>query len=309
MVISPNMKSILLTGCNGFVGNALKKKLVKKYKVFGLDITKSKENFNHRNYKFLKRDLALKSTYKLLKNVKIDIIIHLSAVSTDKLFNLDPIGSFNNNLISTLNLLNFSNEKKCKNFIFASSEWVYGNDNGKKMLLENNFIDRKKVKSSYGISKLMGEDLIINFYNNKKINNYTILRFGILFGPREKPSSAVEGLLMETKHDSVININGSKKSGRTFIYMDDLVSGLEKVITKNITGVFNLCNDKLYTLEDIVNVSNQLFGIKKRIIVSKKSKPVTRYNPNIKFKKYFKWKPKYDLKKGLKDLITKVKYV
>ena len=155
----------------------------------------------------------------------------------------------------------------------------------------------------------MGEDLIVNFYNNNKINNYTILRFGILFGPREKPSSAVEGLMMETKHDDVINISGSKKSGRTFIYMDDLITGLEKVIKKNITGIFNLCNDKLYTLEDIVKISNQLFGMKKKITVSNKSKPVTRYNSNLKFKKYFKWKPRYDLKKSLKVLISKVKYV
>ncbi|MDC0863360.1 NAD(P)-dependent oxidoreductase [Candidatus Pelagibacter sp.] len=303
------MESILLTGCNGFVGNVLKKKLVKKYKVYGFDIAKSTINFKHRNYKFFKKDLASKSVLELLKNTKIDIIIHLSAISTDKLFNLDPVGSFNNNLISTLNLLNFSNEKKCKNFIFASSEWVYGNDNGVKRLLESNLIDRNKVKSSYGISKLMGEDLIVNFYNNNKINNYTILRFGILFGPREKPSSAVEGLMMETKHDDVINISGSKKSGRTFIYMDDLITGLEKVIKKNITGIFNLCNDKLYTLEDIVKISNQLFGMKKKIIVSNKSKPVTRYNSNLKFKKYFKWKPRYDLKKSLKVLISKVKYV
>lgn len=303
------MKSILLTGCNGFVGNVLKRKLVKKYKVYGFDIAESKINFKHKNYKFFKKDLVSKSVLELLKNTKIDIIIHLSAISTDKLFNLDPVGSFNNNLISTLNLLNFSNEKKCKNFIFASSEWIYGNDNGTKRLLENNLIDRNKVKSSYGVSKLIGEDLIVNFYNNNKINNYTILRFGILFGPREKPSSAVEGLMMETKHDDVINISGSKKSGRTFIYMDDLITGLEKVIKKNITGIFNLCNDKLYTLEDIVKISNQLFGMKKKITVSNKSKPVTRYNSNLKFKKYFKWKPRYDLKKSLKVLISKVKYV
>lgn len=305
------MESILITGCNGFVGNKLKRELAKKNKVYGFDIDKENTHtkFKHRNFKFYKKDLTLKSTYELIKKIKIDKIIHLSAVSTDKLFNSDPIGSFNNNLSSTLNLLSFASQKKCKNFIFASSEWGYGNDNGKKSLLERNSIDRTKVTSGYGVSKLMGEDLIINFYNNKKISRYTILRFGIIFGPRPRPASAVEGLMMETKYNDVIKINGSKNSGRTFIYIDDLVSGLQAVVKKNIIGVFNLCNDKLYTLEDIVNFSNKLFKLNKKISVLNRSKPVTRYNSNKKFKKYFKWKPRFNMEKALKNLVTKVDYV
>ena len=168
------MKNIILTGACGFVGSFLKKELIKKnYFVIGVD--KIKDNFSNPKYKFIKFNLDNANLDKKFNKIKIDFIIHLSAISTEKLFNLDPKKSFSSNIHSTLNLLDFASKKKVDNFIFASSEWIYGNDNGNKKLDENLIINRNKIISSYGISKLIGEDLIINFYKkviDKIIDNF-----------------------------------------------------------------------------------------------------------------------------------------
>ena len=208
-----------------------------------------------------------------------------------------------------INLLNLASQKKVENFIFASSEWGYGNHNMMQKLNESFKIDRSKNFSGYGLSKLIGEDIIMNFYNNDIIKNYTILRFGIVFGPRKKPSSAVEGLLKEVKGDKMIIIGGSKKSARKFIYIDDLISGLEKVIKMKKKGIYNLSNDKLYTMQDIVKTANNIFKLDKKIFIKNKSKPVIRNMQNQKFKKTFQWKPKYNLRMSLKDIIKKVDYL
>jgi nucleoside-diphosphate-sugar epimerase len=301
------MKKILITGANGFVGSFLKKKLCLKYKVYGVDIIK--DNFKHKNYKFTNHDVSDSSLLKKFSKINIDQIVHLSAISTDKIFKDKPASSFSSNINSVINLLNLASLKKIENFTFASSEWAYGNQNMMKKLNEKFKIDRSKNLSGYGVSKLIGEDIIINFYNNNIIKNYTILRFGIVFGPRKKPSSAVEGLLKEVKKDKIIFIGGSKKSARKFIYIDDLISGLEKVIKKKRKGIYNLSNDKLYNMEDIVKTANNIFKLDKKIFIKNKSKPVIRNMQNQKFKKTFLWKPKYDLKLSIKDIIKKVDYL
>ena len=210
---------------------------------------------------------------------------------------------------SVINLLNLASQTNVENFIFASSEWVYGNTNMNKKLYEQFPIDRAKNNSGYGISKLIGEDLIVNFYNNKIIKSYVILRFGIVFGPRVSPLGAVEGLLSEVKKDKKIFIFGSEKSARKYIYINDLIDGIEKVILKKNIGTFNLSHSKLHSMKSIVETANKIFNVNKKIIIQKKSKPVIRNVENLKFKKTFKWKPKYHLKNSLIDIISKVNYL
>jgi nucleoside-diphosphate-sugar epimerase len=266
------MKTVLLTGSSGFVGSYLKVKLVKKYKVYGVDIID--DNFKNKNYKFFKSDVSKNNLIKKLKKTNINYIIHLSAISSDNIFKKNPHDCFKANINSVINLIYIASQKKVENFIFASSEWVYGNNNFMKKLTENFQIDRSKNNSGYGISKLIGEDIILNFYNNKIIKSYVILRFGIVFGPRRKATGAVEGLLKEVKKDKRIIISGSDKSGRKFIYIKDLISGIEKVITKKKSGIYNLSHTKLYSMKNIVDIANKILKSNKKIIIKKDRKSV-----------------------------------
>ena len=58
-------------------------------------------------------------------NKKIKTIVHLAAISSDQMSIKDPILSYRVNIFGSMNLIKFAEKKNIKNFIFASSEWVY----------------------------------------------------------------------------------------------------------------------------------------------------------------------------------------
>jgi len=296
-------KNILITGSSGFVGSFLKKKLTKNNFVIGLDFIK--DEYKNKNYKFFKVDINNDLTSKLNK-FKIDTVIHLAAVSKDKLFKEDIKNSYENNIISTLNIIKFVQIKNISNFIFASSEWVYGDHNKNKLLNENTYINRSKVKSGYGISKLICEDLIINSFNSNLIKNYVILRFGIIYGPRPQPASVVEGLIKEILKDDKIIINGSAKTSRKFIYINDLVAGITKAIDLKKPVILNLGHTDLVSIKQIIKIINNNFRFNKKYTVQNPSEPVIRNVSNNLAKKILKWKPKYNIQKGIADIINKL---
>lgn len=303
-VFIKNMKkTILITGANGFVGSFLKKELTKKYFVIGLDIFN--DSYKNKNYKFLKIDLK-KNFYFKLNKFKIDTIIHLAAISKDKLFKEDIKDSYENNIISTLNLIKFAQIKNITNFIFASSEWVYGDHNKNKLLTEDTYINRSKVKSGYGISKLICEDLIINSFNSNLIKNYVILRFGIIYGPRLQPASVVEGLIKEILKDDRIIINGSAKTSRKFIYINDLVNGIIKSINLKKPTILNLGHTNLVSIEQIIKIINNNLKFNKKYIIQNPSQPVIRNVSSNLAKNILKWTPKYNIQKGIANIINKI---
>lgn len=296
-------KNILITGSSGFVGSFLKKKLTKNNFVIGLDFLK--DEYKNKNYKFFKVNINNDLTSKLNK-FKIDTVIHLAAVSKDKLFREDIKNSYENNIISTLNIIKFAQIKNISNFIFASSEWVYGDHNKNKLLNENTYINRSKIKSGYGISKLICEDLIINSFNSNLIKNYVILRFGIIYGPRPQPASVVEGLIKEILKDDKIIINGSAKTSRKFIYINDLVNGITKAINLKKPVILNLGHTDLVSIKQIIKIINNNFRFNKKYIVQNPSQPVIRNVSNNLAKKILKWKPRYNIQKGIADIINKL---
>jgi nucleoside-diphosphate-sugar epimerase len=296
-------KTILITGANGFVGSFLKKELTKNYFVIGLDIFN--DSYKNKNYKFLKIDLK-KNFYFKLNKFKIDTIIHLAAISKDKLFKEDIKNSYENNIISTLNLIKFAQIKNITNFIFASSEWVYGDHNKNKLLTEDTYINRSKVKSGYGISKLICEDLIINSFNSNLIKNYVILRFGIIYGPRLQPASVVEGLIKEILKDDRIIINGSAKTSRKFIYINDLVNGIIKSINLKKPTILNLGHTDLVSIKQIIKIINNNLKFNKKYIIQNPSQPVIRNVSSNLAKNILKWKPKYNIQKGIAHIINKI---
>jgi len=296
-------KTILITGANGFVGSFLKKELTKNYFVIGLDIFN--DSYKNKNYKFLKIDLK-KNFYFKLNKFKIDTIIHLAAISKDKLFKEDIKNSYENNIISTLNLIKFAQIKNITNFIFASSEWVYGDHNKNKLLTEDTYINRSKVKSGYGISKLICEDLIINSFNSNLIKNYVILRFGIIYGPRLQPASVVEGLIKEILKDDRIIINGSAKTSRKFIYINDLVNGIIKSINLKKPTILNLGHTDLVSIKQIIKIINNNLKFNKKYIIQNPSQPVIRNVSSNLAKNILKWTPKYNIQKGIAHIINKI---
>ncbi len=285
-----------ITGCESFVAKNLIKILEKKkYDYFGVD-------YNCKNTKKTKRiDIRSK---KILKYIPYgSIVVHLAALSTNEECNKDLSNTIDVNLNGTINLAIQSKKKNVKQFIFASSEWVYGDVDNNQEQRENDKINILNMKSHYALSKIAGESFLIN---NSQLNNLMILRFGIIFSDRsDKRGSALEKLFYEVKNKNEVKV-GSKKTGRKFIHIADIISGIIKSSKKRGVHILNLTGNKLITLDEIIKKSSNV--LKKKIILKEidSGNFSIRKPSNKKAKKILNWEPKIDLKKGINILKNKL---
>jgi len=289
--------SIVVTGSSGFVGRKLVLTLINQgYNVIGID--------THRNSdldcKQLELDLAEDDFFlELPKNA---IFIHLAALSTDSTCREDPITAIDANLCATIRVLENAKKANAAHFIFASSEWVYPESNSIIDQKESDSLELESLNSLYAMTKLFGESLV-------RLNstvNYTILRFGIVYGPRLSPGSAVESIALKVFLNEEISV-GSESTSRRFVYIDDLVNGIISTLKSNSRNIsrkiFNLAGPELVSLARIVQTSNSVLN-KNAKIISNNQIPSIR-NPLIdEALLNLGWHPKVDLSSGIRECLS-----
>lgn len=286
---------IVITGADGFVGRALNDKLQNLgFQTICID---SNPIFNET----LKGDItSSKISILIPENC---IIVHLAAMSTDSMCRQNPISAIDINMSGTINLVNIAIQKKCKQFIFASSEWVYGDTDKKIEKNETSVIDISRLTSIYAITKAAMEPIINQMLSD---TNSVILRFGIVYGPREKSWSAVERLLVDVSEKKVIEV-GSLENGRCFIYIDDLVDGIISSFRAKGNQLFNLAGNQLVTLGNVIKTSAKILSKDPKIQELDSTKFVQRNLSNLKAKQVLSWEPKIDLHSGLKIIAKYLK--
>lgn len=286
---------IFITGVKGFVGRELFSQCEKKgMQIIGADIVDSDE----KNY--YKADITAKEISKIIPD-NTDAIIHLAALSSDPDCKNKAYKCFDLNVMGTLNLMEAAQKRNVKQFIFASTEWVYDNCTEKEIKNEDSLINIANHKSEYAISKLVSESNL----RQKYLHGFcpvTILRFGIIYGPRKTNFSAVESLFYSVKTNDKVNV-GSLKTGRCFIYISDIVTGIIKAIGLSGFNLLNLEGDKVITLKDIIETSKKILDKNPEVVEQNPDNISLRNISNKKAKEILSWVPKFDLEKGLRTLI------
>lgn len=279
---------IFITGAKGFIGKELVLQCEKQNVAFlGVDLPET--------------DIRKKEMINLIPE-GADAIIHLAALSSDTLCRGRASDCFDVNVMGTLNLMKAAEKKKVKQFIFASSEWAYDNCTDKEIKNEESVINIANLFSEYALSKLVSEANLRQKYQHG-FCPVTILRFGIIYGPRKEGGSAVESLFQAVKEKEEIQV-GSLKTGRHFIHIRDIVSGIIKSVGLKDFNMINLEGDKLITLGDIIETSKRVLNKNPKIIETDPNNPSVRRVSNDKAKKVLNWKPEIDLETGLKSLLT-----
>lgn len=289
--------SIVITGSSGFVGRKLALTLINQgFKVIGIDTHRN----NDLDCKQLELDLAEDDFFlELPENA---ILIHLAALSTDSACSEDPIAAIDANIRATIRVLENARKAKAAHFIFASSEWVYPESNSIIDQKESDSLVLENLNSLYAMTKLFGESLV-------RVNsnmNYTTLRFGIVYGPRLSPGSAVESIALKVYLNEEISV-GSESTSRRFIYIDDLVNGIISTLksdSRNISRkTFNLAGPELVSLDRIVQTANSVLNKNARIISGDKSPSIR--NPLVdEALLNLGWHPMVDLSTGIRECLS-----
>ena len=231
------------------------------------------------------------------------IVVHLAAISRDPDCRADPRNAFDVNVTGTLNVAAAAEKRKAAQLIFASSEWVYGDVRNDGVQLEDHPIDVTTMKSEYALTKIVGEQCL---KLTCRLPAVTVLRFGIVYGPRPSNWSAVEALFNTVREKDVVSV-GSLATGRRFIHVEDIVAGILKAVGRSGFEIFNLSGNTVITLREVVEKSAELLG-RRPPVEEKNPQAVSIRNPdNAKARQALGWKPGIGLKEGLATLLQGLK--
>ncbi len=230
-----------------------------------------------------------------------DAIIHLAAISRDQDCRRDPVTAFNVNVGGTLNLARAAQARKVKQFVFASSEWVYGGVAPGVLQKEDDPIDITRMASEYAITKIVGERLLA-LGHQRGLCPVTALRFGIIYGPRAKPGNFLEGLFNEVRTLDTIEVKGSLGSGRRFVHVSDIAEGILASLGQQGFQVVNLTGDTVVTMRDIIQTSARLLGRNPRVIETDPAAINLRNPDNRRARELLHWSPRIGLEEGLGTL-------
>jgi len=130
----------------------------------------------------------------------------------------------------------------------------------------------------------------------------TVLRFGIIYGPRSENFSAVEALLQRVRGGATVEV-GSARTARRFIHVDDIASGILASVGRPESEVLNLAGSDLVTLGDVVAASSLVVGRGVDLVESDPDRPSVRNPDNARALAALDWRPEVDLQSGLRSVL------
>lgn len=283
--------SIFLTGTESFIGRVL----LDACRAQGIAVTgiDSQSAGNDGSTKADIRDAAIADLIP-----EGATVIHLAAVSRDPDCRADPKSAFDINVNGTLNVAAAAQARGAAQLIFASSEWVYGDVRNDEVQREDQAIDVTTMKSEYALTKIVAEQLLRLTCDLPAV---TVLRFGIVYGPRPSNWSAVEALFNAVRTRDEVTV-GAKATARRFIHVDDIVAGLLASRGRQGFEVFNLSGDRPVTLGEIVETSAKVLGRSVSVAESNPAQPSIRNPDNGMARGALGWAPRLDIEAGLDDL-------
>lgn len=287
------MKKILLTGASGFLGSRFYTKYKDDYKFYLYD-------------KKINGDLSKIKTFP-----KVDVVLHLAAFNSTKDFYAKPNQVIKDNILPTINLVDFYKNKKNKPiFFFAGTpesasgsveKLNYKIPTDEKVPFFVPDLDNKRW--SYALSKTLSEQ-IVSFSGL----NYIIFRPHNVYGPRQK-NHFIPEFISRAKNKKSVNLYGHKNK-RCWLYIDDFCEALNSILKgkKFKNQRINIGSNYEASTYKVAKIILKYLNPKIKTKINKKSAPdgsVNRRVPDIsKMRKLYKWKPTTNIYEGIKKTIN-----
>ena len=311
---------ILIIGSNSFAGsNFCDYLLGKKLNVIGVSRSKEinqiflkyKNNKNYKkNFLFYKidinKDKDISKLIKIIKKKKIKYIINFASQGMVAESWLKPWDWYNTNVVSFSKLISKLNELKITKFLNFSTPEVYGST--EKEIKENNFFN---PTTPYAISR-SAQDLNLHAYCKNFKFPAVFTRTANIFGPHQQLYRIVPISIIKAIKNEKINLHGSGKSIRSFIFMNDVSTILYKILKdkKNIGQTYHISTKKFVSIKKLVTLILKILKRKTTLIKNTKErdgKDFGYFLNTSKIIKEYKWRDKTSLEQGLKETIYWIK--
>ena len=328
--------NILITGGAGFIGGNLIKRLLSEsdHNIFNLDILSYASNldiineyllclseFKRDNYTFQKVDIKNKKKLKeAINESNPDLVFHLAAESHVDRSIVKPDDFIQNNIVGTFNLLeelrdhwsNLSLERqKSFRFIHISTDEVFGSLQDSGYFSEaSNYAPTSPYSSSKAAS-----DLLVNAWNKTYNFPSIITNCCNNYGPGQFPEKLIPLAIRNALKGKEIPLYGNGLNIREWIYVDDHIDALLLIAKKGLIGESYCIGSGIeFTNKDLLDNLTSLLNIIKpseidyrsliKFVKDRQGHDFRYALDSSKLKKSLGWRPKYDIKDGLKTTIT-----
>ena len=309
------MVRILVTGGAGFIGFHVAKALLDRGdKIIIVDNfndyydprlkyankNKNKKNNNINVYKVYISNY--KKLDKIFKKHKFDKICHLAAQAGVRDSLKDPFKYEKWNNLGTLNILEMARKYRIKDFVYASSSSVYGEN---KKIISSEMDNVSKPSSFYAATKRANELYAYVYYHLYGLN-CTGLRFFTVYGPWGRPDMAYFKFTKNIMQGKPIEIYNYGRMKRDFTYISDVTKAILTTIDKPFCyEIINLGNNKPIELNKFIEVIEKILGkkAKKKMIPMQQGDTITTYANIKKAKKMLGHNPKINIEEGMKLFI------
>jgi len=301
-------KTVLVTGGAGFIGSHLCEHLLKrKHRVICLDnfLTGSADNISHlqknKDFQLIEQDVT-KSFF-----FEVDEIYNLACPASPVHYQKDPVATIRANILGMINCLDLATETGSK-VLQASTSEIYGDPivhpQPESYWGNVNPIGRR---SCYDEGKRCAETLCFD-YHRELGTKIKVIRIFNTYGPRmaQDDGRVVSNFILQALKGKPITIYGDGQQTRSFQYVDDLISGIEKMMTKDdFTGPVNLGNPQEFTMKELAEKIIALTGSKSGLVFKSlpSDDPKQRRPDIVLAKKELSWEPKIKLEEGLRATI------
>jgi UDP-glucuronate 4-epimerase len=265
---------ILVTGVAGFIGFHLAKKLLESgnqvygvdnlnnYYDVGLKQARLEQLLPYPRFTFEYLDISDRSlTANLFAAGDFEVVVHLAAQAGVRYSLENPHAYVDSNLIGFTNILEGCRHSAIQHLIFASSSSVYGKNTQVPFSVE----DRVDTPVSLYAATKKANELMAHAYSHLYQIPTTGLRFFTVYGPWGRPDMAYYKFVKAIAEDQPIDVYNYGKMMRDFTYIDDVVTGIIKLIPHRAKSrppykIYNLGNNNPVELQEFIATIETLMG-------------------------------------------------
>ncbi len=306
------MKNALVLGAGGFIGGHLVNRLKKEgFWVRGVDL-KTNEYGNNHSDDFVLGDLRDPAFCDTLFDRQFDHVYQLAADmgGAGYIFTGDHDADvMHNSALINLNIVHLCQKNQVERVFYSSSACIYP---------EYNQLDPDNPEcseasaypaapdSEYGWEKLFSERLYLSYARNYGLK-VRIARFHNIFGPcgtwkggKEKAPAAICRKVVEAEENGVIEIWGDGLQTRSFLYIEECLEGVRRLMESDFEGPVNIGSDEMVTINQLAEMTIALSG--KNITIRNIPGPTGvrgRNSDNKLIQEKLGWKPDWPLQKGM----------
>ena len=313
--------NVLITGAAGYLGSLLVRRLSGALKngeeihVIATDIQERSRTTFDADVDYIQLDIRSEYVHEVMANYQIDTVIHLASIVTPgKKSNREL--EYSVDVLGTENILKACINSGVKRIIISSSGAAYGYHPDNPEWIKEDEVLRGNEEFAYSHHKRLVEQLLAEYRQAHPELEQVIFRIGTILG--ETVNNQITALF---EKKALIGISGSD-SPFVFVWDEDVASCLEKAVTGEVTGIFNVAGDGKLTIDDLAHilhkpviripasiVKGDLYILKRLSLTQYGEEQVNflRYRPvldNTKLKAVFGFTPTYTSKEVFEFYLT-----